>query len=406
MVTATTLSKNQSTALFLLIIGLFFIQPFGALVLLLLTCYATFGKSKQDWNRNIFIFISLSILLLAIINSSKANDNDLYYYIRWFKQSGNTDLFTYISNQPKKSESAYAVYVWLANNVISNSEAVFKFITTAIQYIFLSLATLRLCNKITTNKAVIMTALILTCFNPYVFSLSIQLVRQSLAVSIFIYVMVERCIYHRNHWFLIVLCPMIHTMTLLLVILLFIPVLNKPIKKNITAYSIILLIISSIRVISGYLLSLSAFSDPTASYALRRASADKVFDLGKATPSAILLTIIIFATSFYCSHIQTKKAVGPIANSMRHMYNIPAIIAIFVLLNVNLSEIFGRFLMLLYPFIPLIFASLFKDSKINRLLFLCGSILIIIAFIYLAGHSVWSYQYLSDILNSGMLYLI
>lgn len=195
-------------------------------------------------------------------------------------------------------------------------------------------------------------------------------------------------------------------MTLLPVILLFIPILDKPIKKNITVYSIVLLIIGSIRLISGYLLSLSIFSDSTASYALQRASATKVFDLGEASPAAILLAVTILVTSFYCSQMQTRNATDNTSNGLRHLFNIPAIIAVFVLLNVNLSEIFARFLMLLYPFISLIFAALFRTSKISRLMFLFGSIMILAIFIYLTLHSVWSYTNLDNLLKSGLLYLV
>ena len=405
MTIVTTLSKNQNIALYVLIIGLFFIQPFVAITLLVLICYASAGQGTSIWHRNLFILISLSILLLAIINSSKVNDNDLYYYIRWFKQSGNVDLVNHISNQQKKSEVAYAIYVWFVNHLISDNEAVFKFLTTVIQYIFLNLATLKFCNKITVNKTLVMITVMLTCFNPYVFSLSIQLLRQSLAVSIFLYVMVEHCLCNKNHWVLIALCPLIHTMTLLLVVLLFLPTLKKPIQKNIPAYSIIILVLASISFISNYLLSLSLFND-TASYALQRASMKKVFDLGEATPITILLDIIILSTSFYCGQIQTRRTNNPMNNGVRQFFNIPTLLSIFVLLNVNLSEIFGRFLMLLYPFIPFIFISLLKNSKISRQVFLWGSIMLLIIFTYLIQHSVWSYKYLDNILYSGLLYLI
>ena len=406
MIATRTYTQSQYTILYVFISCLFLIQPVGALAVLLLVCYASPSMGQRIWHRNIIFLIIFSILLLAIINSSKVNDNDLFYYVRWFKQSGKTDLLSYLSGQKKKSEAAYATYVWCVNHFISSKEEIYKILTTVIQYIFLNLATLKFCRKTTVNKGVVMAAVMLTCFNPYVFSLSIQLLRQSLAISIFIYVMVERCLYQKTHWILLILCPTIHTMTLLPVILLFIPILDKPIKKNITAYSIVLLIIGSIRLISGYLLSLSIFSDSTASYALQRASATKVFDLGEASPASILLAVTILVTSFYCSQMQTRNATDNTSNGLRHLFNIPAIIAVFVLLNVNLSEIFARFLMLLYPFISLIFAALFRTSKISRLMFLFGSIMILAIFIYLTLHSVWSYTNLDNLLKSGLLYLV
>ena len=110
MTATKTYTQSQYTILYVFISCLFLIQPVGALAVLLLVCYASPSMGQRIWHRNIIFLIIFSILLLAIINSSKVNDNDLFYYVRWFKRSGNTDLLSYLSGQKKKSEAAYATY--------------------------------------------------------------------------------------------------------------------------------------------------------------------------------------------------------------------------------------------------------------------------------------------------------
>ena len=102
MIATRTYTQSQYTILYLFIFCLFLIQPVGALVVLLLVCYASPSMGQRIWHRNIIFLIIFSILLLAIINSSKVNDNDLFYYVRSFRRSGKTDLLSYLSVRKKK----------------------------------------------------------------------------------------------------------------------------------------------------------------------------------------------------------------------------------------------------------------------------------------------------------------
>lgn len=397
---------NQNAAILkiiLLFVALFIVFLFNPVSVILLAIIMTFSFEDVSSRKNSIIFlIGISICFLAQINSTKIAENDLIRYITSFKESGHFDFVSYINNLKKPSECAYGIYEWVVNNFISSSESFFKFLTTVIEYFFLVKAIWRFGKRTDCNKNILLLSLLITIFNPYFFSLSMHLIRQSLAVSIFLYVMVERCLYGKTNWLLLVMCLLIHNVTSFLIILLFLPFLNNPIRKNFYLYLFVFLSLIFIKIIAGSLLNLAFISDSTASYVLERASNEKSFDLGEATPLSIALAGCIFLCSFYCSQISTDHSIDKISKGIRHMFSISLFVSFFVLLNVNMSELFHRFLMLLYPFIGLIFMRLFYKVKVSNATSILVSIGLFCLFLYLTANGTWTYENLNDYLFSGI----
>jgi len=396
----TDITKYQIYFLYLFLSIIFLFQPLSIIIItIILSCISRGSNSKKY---NILFFALCSILFLAFINALKIKENDLINYIAEFVESGKTSLFNFVNSQKKNTESGYYIYEWTLNHLISSKEWAFKFFTTIVEYTFLTIASYKFCKKLHINDNAMIISLIITLFNPYVFSLSMQLVRQSLAVSIFIYVMVNRCLYNKTNWFLICLCPLIHTITAILILFLFIPLFNKSIKQNLLSYGFIVCFLIFIKSITGYLLTIPFIAGSLASYALERASAETSFDLGAATPATIGLAFLILAASFYLVDRNYLKESTQTSMGIKHIFNISLMISIFVLLNIDMSEIFYRFLMLLYPFIALIFTTITRNIRFKPSS--CGVICIgiLTIFLYLTFHGVWTYQGLEKYLFSGI----
>ena len=107
----------------------------GALVVLLLVCYASPSMGQRIWHRNIIFLIIFSILLLAIINSSRSMTTTCSIMSDHLDEAARQTCY-HIYPSRKKSEVAYATYVWCVNHLISSKEEIYKFATTVIQYIF------------------------------------------------------------------------------------------------------------------------------------------------------------------------------------------------------------------------------------------------------------------------------
>lgn len=395
------------TAVIIYVLSLF--QPLAILSILLI--YSLIGngiyRPTPAFRSYMILLCSVCITMLAVINMSKINESDLINYVDNFLDSGRYGLLETLSHLKKPTESMYTVYTWLIYHLLGRDQIIFKFITTLIIYVFLSIATFTFCIKVTNLKGLTIATLIITLFNPYIFSLSLHVIRQMLAVSIFVYVLVEYCLLRKKNWILIVSCPFIHTMSLLFVILLFIPILRKPIKGNLVGYGIVLLTLASIKIISSYFLSFSFLSASQVSYALSRAASETGYDLEPASFLAKMLALSILLCSFYLGQYKIEKCnEGSIAYGLRHLYNISMMGAFFVLLNTNISEVFTRFLMFLYPFIPFIFCGLLMNTRFKTGFYISISFIVVFVFIKLVENGVWTYQNLYEVFTSGYVYLL
>lgn len=392
--------EGKILLLFLVLFSIFIFQPISVIVLCIL--FVLIIKNEYSNNLSLLFLVIISIFFLSTLNATKFEESDLIGYVDRFRNSSKFGFFSYIESLNKQSECVYGAYEWIISHFVSTNGDVFKFATTSIEYYFLVLATYRYGIGIGCNKNILFLSILITLFNPYFFSLSLHLIRQCLAVSIFMYVMVNRCIYNKTNWLLLITCPLIHNMTIILVILLFLPVLGKPINKNLFAYSMIFVGLIFIKLICDFFLNSFFTMDSVTSYALRRASQDD-YGEGSASIFSIGLDLCILLSSLYCGHISKKLQFKKHALGLRRICNVSLIISFFVIINVNNGILFLRFLMLLYPFISLLFLSLFKNVRLSNITSVFFSLVLLNIFLYLTINNVWTYQGINEYLLSGIL---
>jgi hypothetical protein len=355
-------------------------------------------------NRKLNLILKLSTFLVALfigcVNSTKVPENDLVWYLSEYIRAGKMTFLEYLSSfgvmgntegiLASGKEPVFAIFNYIAHQFLGDNTNLYVLLYSFVAYSFLNLAIYKFGKAVKIPNKFIITAIFLMSFTPYIFTMSAILLRQFLASAILMYILVNRLFYAKKSYVLIVLMVLIHSSAFLFVPFLFIPFFKKSllIKKTFVYYLIILLVLLNVQNIASVLLPI--FDNvPLFKYILTRASRDTTFDLGRlslAKQLTSILTVILPLILIYLLRPALKKKKGLI-----YFFNILLILVIFIMANLNQSELSNRLNFYVWPFFPFVFLLYAWYFKLHRLILISIIFFIIIFFIYYLSAGMWTY---------------
>lgn len=215
---------------------LFFFNPLLAIIFSTVFIIKHKGQS-EELQYGLYAFIAI---YFGLINTTKIPESDLLSYKEYFDDasymslSGYMDLF--------QQEQVFYFLTFVLNKVFFGNFKLYLILTTFISF-FLVFISIHKFWK-TENKNVILFSILIFAFWFDFFFGTGFLIRQILAESIFIYFFIEKIVNHKIKWFLIPIAFLIHSSSLLLFIICFIPKLKETIGfKNLMILVMITLII-------------------------------------------------------------------------------------------------------------------------------------------------------------------
>lgn len=392
--------------LYFLLVLIFIIAPFPSIIFAIYIIIFT-----QTKNRNYFyVLFAMLSLFLGLINTTKVLASDLEHYYYSFLNVGNSSLRDYVFNSGnsidayyKGIEPLYYLISYLFYHILSNHFSNFVLVITVVGYMFLFLSIYNYFNYIGANSLSILTAIcILAFFNQY-FYLTAHLVRQVLAFSIMFYCIVEKAIYNKNRYLLIISSVLIHSSTLFFVPIIFIPIFKK--KLSFRTVLILSVFIISIIIFANkalnFMLNITSFSS-TLGYSFARIS-EGTFDDGLSLKNSYLYIVCLPLLIIVISQllINKKNKQGTI-----FLFNVFIWLCILVFFTRSAPLIQYRFFFMIYCFMPIILPQLFFKNKILNKSFNLFLIIFFVARFFVTYSSApWEYAPLDKILTYNYITL-
>lgn len=357
----------------------------------------------EETNRtNLYILFAILALFLGLINSTKILDSDLVNYYDQFKEAGESPFINYIFSQGK--EPAFYMMNYITYIITMGNFRIYVIIITFISYYLLFISILKYNESIGFDKKQIIFAVTIAAFFPQMFSLSAHLIRQFLAASLMMFYIVNKMVYKKNYWYLLLLAIFTHTTMAIFLPLLYLPFLRKKINlKHVIIIIIAAEIVSFVNINKIASLIIESPIFPLfISYGFNRAFAELTPQVTILPTMAWVLMGVMLCVSIYS--IYKRKILN---EGYVHFLNTYIFLALFILMNINYSLIFMRFFFLIYFFIPFIISLLFtKDRYIWRiskypLITILGGV-----FIYNLTNGTWIYAPVREILSNTLWHFI
>lgn len=390
-------SRNLFILFFITII-LFVFSPLLTLVFIFVFVTIGYANVKLYTKENTNL-INLCCILCAIfiscINITKVPYNDLLWYVESYRNASSMNFFDYIDEGADitgiSKEPAYGAMVWCMNRIFSGNIVLFKFSITLINYLLLNFSIAKFCKHFHFSIDKIITAVFLMCFIPYIFTMSLQLLRQFLAGSLLVYILIDICFFHKRNWLLIVCMVLMHSTSFIFIPFLVLPFLDKPFMKNKIYYFALMALLIAIQTIAEFLLNLGLLNEVNSlNYALQRASQEVFFDMPPFPLWKIIVIVIIAGFHFYLGYIRINHI--RLKEGLKRYCNTILFLSVFILLNIHQAELSNRLLFYLFPFLPFMIVWGVRQLKLS-IGFLVPFVLVMIVFwIKYLDIGTWIYE--------------
>lgn len=381
--------------LFPIAIVAFLISPLATIVIMALLVV----KDKSiGWTKGnkiyLLLFSVFCCVFVSLINMEKVPENDLEWYVDRYSYASQMDFINFVliaSNatiEATLKEPLYGVIVWILNRCLDGNVYAFKFFISLMEYTLLTTAVIYFGRAFKMRMYLILTGILMMCFIPYIFTMSLHLVRQILATSILFYVIVKNCFYGKKEWWAMFAMVLIHSTTVLFIPLLLFPAFDKPLKEAKFWYIGAIFALMAIQYIAGFLFGIGGFNeDSTVGYVLNRAQQDTTFESEALSASKILMIISVLVFSIYSFF--SKSAENTVG--LRRFSFIFIFLSVFILANLNQTQLVLRFSYYIFLVIPFLLILFFRNTQTSNIyLFLCSFCMIIFFTIYLYV-GTWTY---------------
>lgn len=350
-------------------------NPFGSYIIIFLLFLfnplAGIGVSilfalRNNEIRDVIFFSVLVVLLMTAINFTKEATNDQFRYAQTFLSMPQSELSYWLVSR-EKPEYAYVLLNYLIYYLSGGNVDFFFAIVTIIIYGLLFRSVIKWANYSDTPVYIIVSGILCVAFFTNFFTLSLHLIRQMLAVSVFFYYLILRLEKNRLCWIWFVLAPLFHNSILLIEILTVIPY----IYDKITIYRVALLLAIVFCFSLGIPSIASSIIDEVGveGYALGRAAGMEgaVDTSGSFSIKTLMIVMVPLVICSVSKIIRDKK-----------FSIVPTLCIMWCLIVLGLSYaplVQYRFFFMLYFFIPFVLPQLFEKnvvmSKLYCLVIVC-----------------------------------
>jgi hypothetical protein len=374
------------------------ITPFLSVIFYL--SYIIFSRTLKK-EKFIVLFILLASFL-SLINSTKTPESDLLAYQELYLSSVDKNFieyFHYIKDVNYLKEPIFPILNFLISLFIGDKFNLYLYLLSFSIYYIQFKAIHIYYEKVNNNGLhIIFSVVLLAFFNEY-FSLTMHLLRQTLALSILIYCIIDKFVNNKNHLLLLCIAIMIHTTSFMFALPLCIKYIygRLSLKSFLKTALIISLVLLSYRGVSSVLSNFFAFSE-TLSYGFKRLNVDSLNTLSTHANSLSYLLSIVLCLLVLMRYFNEKTKREDVLISNYYFI----IVSIFWVASNNFSLLQERILVMIYSLIPYILPQiLYKNDAKYSFFKISFSLLFIFRFFYIFESSVWSYLSLERIFTNN-----
>lgn len=348
--------RNEELQKNLLLIGvIFLVNPLCGIIL-----SAIFVANRKNYDLLYFLIVLL-ILYLGAINTTKVPENDMLDYLGQFNnvpRSGFWKNLSFLYNGVYIKDPGYGVLVYVLHYLTFGNQKLFIFIITALTYGFTMIALLRVGKEYKLPIYIVVSEILFIAFFSQFFNLSMQLVRQQLATSVFMFALSVKIKSFKTYIISCAAALSIHSSMTMPILLSLIPYLQK--KMSFKKIVISSLIASSFFIlmttIASNLVGASFLGKGELAVNMTRLSAaegtrDASDDMSKIFTTFIPL--ILMAISL--REMWRKEVVSPYITNMCFMWSV-------IILSLHFSPFLQyRYFFMLYSFLPFVVFLLFRQ---------------------------------------------
>jgi hypothetical protein len=327
--------------------------------------------------------VIIMALMVTLINLTKVIENDLLYHSGEYLLSKNLSFSNYISYKGK--EPVYYSFNYICYHLTNGSIKIWLFLISFSSYCFFLRAIVKVLVITKATRSQILLGIILGVYFPQLFSLSAHLLRQFIVSSLFIWFAVDYIYYKKNRWWICVFAFFIHSSSIILFPLIYFRKLGD-FKNHSKINLLIIFVLLSYQFISMLLLKVVG-SIGFVGYALTRASSDTTYDLGEFNWINYILLIFMGYGS-----LKIMKSMKAYTVENKHFFSVMLALSVFILVNINQSELSSRMFFYLFSFFPIIVPMLLSKKNISfREINILISISFIFFFIFRLENGTWKY---------------
>lgn len=346
-----------------------------------------------------YLYYCLFVFLagwLGIINMTKVPMSDFERYVANFyciPEISFIDLLKYGSDGSGK-EPLYSLIIYFGYYFTFGQARIYFWLLTVIMYGFMFMSIFKFMKQIQANKTTLLCSVIVIAFFDQFFLFTAHLIRQILASTIVMYAIIRKNETGRNQWILLIASILIHTSSMLIVILSLVPFMYKRLKfYQFGILSLILMLATGLSALFSNMLS----NVGMLGYALNRLSEEGADD---GVSVSIVIILSIFMPMILIDIIQLIRIRNRERNSMYPILYLSMFLMLFVLSLSRIPLLQYRFFYYIYVFLPFILPLLFfgYNRLLNTLYCSVISLLFVFRFFFLHNNSAWIYYSMTELL--------
>lgn len=387
---------TQNKLLLLVLLFLFSLSPF--LFLLVLFIY---GMNKLKVEDNDFILLLACItgsIMVSAVNAVKIPENDLIWYVNSFHLTHHLSFFECIKAGPSATgydagkEPMYCALVWFLSRLTFDNDTLFKFALSLINYTLLTFSTFIYGKHMKLQSVTILCGIFLMCFIPYIFTMSLQLLRQFTAGSILVMLAVLKSYTKISPYWIYagaLSMVLIHSTALFYLPFLLLPAFQKEFEDAKWWYLFVFVGILALQKLAASMLGfMDLGGDNSVSMAMERAASGTNKEFGRLSFTKLAMIISIACSAWFAGFRDERTK----DSGIKLLSNLCIFLCIFIVTNLDQSELAIRMFFYLFPFVPLLLMPYFEKFRIPDLLILVIGIVMLFFWSQYLHIGVWTYE--------------
>lgn len=368
----------SANSLLLFILLLFIINPY-------ISCFISiYGAFKFRESR----FVFFSIIFFSLFNITiDGRQTDYSWYMPLFTSAVSTEMIPYVFSLHDAKEPLYTFYNYILSNMCNGNKILYSIISTIVIYLFVIKGLKSLCEYLHCDKIYLLFSCFTLLYFPFIFANTANLLRQYYAISMLLWSLPEILQGNKKFWLLAICSMFVHTSTGLIVMLLVLPFLNRRLSMlNSLFYIGLYVFFKCLPYLSNYLLSI--FPSSIFDYVLHKLTFGTTFET-EFSFHKILFSIVAVIVPYIIIYLNKNKISGNIVR----FENIQLFLLIYILANLQHSELCERLNIFIWFFIPfnvLLVSYIYKLSR-NTCLILSYALFVIFT-IYEMKFTSFSYN--------------
>lgn len=355
----------------------FILNPFLGIIFLLTYLYLNTHNEKLYFC--LYIFISLYV---GLINTTKLPVSDLANYKDYFDSAGRLSFSEYLALFDH--EIFFYAITYTLNIVLLGSFKLYIIFITFIQYYLCFISIHKFFKD--DGKRITLFAVSILALNASSFSVSIHLLRQMTALSLFVYFFIEKLVNNKTKWWLLIFASLIHSSSLLLFLLSFLPFLKKKtswksiLKLTAIVYLLFLFGALVVNYIGNLLVGISWLSYPFRAFDSMANQEGSWYDGSSVTSIRISYSYYIIIPAIIAC-LGTKKS-PHYSSLLKYLFIYVLILESFVMANLTFMQMRMAFYIYLFSCFAIPLMVLKFKNKLNSNNLFTIQLIILLLFIF------------------------